>query len=254
MSHLRVEDHGPVRHLVIDRPDKRNALTHRFYRELTEALDAAATVSDVRCLVLRGEGRVFSAGHDVHELAELSADPDRLRPVRPVWLRALNRLEDVATPTVACVRGPCIGAGAELALACDMRVMATDAAVSFAETRLGLVPDLGGSSRLPALVGLGRAKEMILTARRVDAEEAGRIGLANRVATPAGLDAALQDLIEPLLANPTSAIGAAKRVLDAGAKPTLAATQELEGVAQDMLIRTHEFRDRLAAATESEGA
>jgi enoyl-CoA hydratase/carnithine racemase len=193
MSELRVEDRGPVRHLVIARPDKRNALTHRFYQVLTEALDAAAIASDVRCLILRGEGRAFSAGHDVHELAELNADPDRLQSVRPVWLRAVNRLEDVAKPTIACVHGPCIGAGAELALACDMRVMATDATVSLAETRLGLVPDLGGSSRLPALVGLGRAR------------------------------------------------------------PTLAAAEVLEGAAQDMLIRTHEFHDRLGRATRDGG-
>jgi enoyl-CoA hydratase/carnithine racemase len=135
-------------------------------------------------------------------------------------------------------------------LACDLRVMATDAHIALFETRLGLVPDLGGSSRLPAIIGLGRAKEIVMTARPVGADEALRIGLVNRIAPPDHLDATTTDLIDALLANEHNAVGMAKRLLDAAAKPALAITLEMEVAAQDTLVRTADFEQRLRAATQ----
>ncbi len=248
MNDIRVADVGAVRHVIISRIAKRNALCSSVYRELGEAFTDAAGNPDVRCVVVRGEGRHFSAGNDVHELAGLAHDPNAVRRGRPIMLSAVNALEQMAKPTIAQIHGACIGGAAELALACDLRVMADDAQIALLETRLGLIPDLGGSSRLSAIVGLGRAKELVLTARAVGAEEALRIGLVNRVAPLVGLQAATGQLVDALLANGRHAVGLAKRVLDAAAKPALAITLEMEVSAQAELVCTDDFARRLRAA------
>ncbi|WP_319447179.1 enoyl-CoA hydratase/isomerase family protein [Mycobacterium sp. RTGN8] len=244
-TNVRTEDIGPVRHVIISRAEKRNALSSKVYGELGEAFVAAARAGDVRCVVVRGDGPTFSSGNDVGELAALAADPSAVRQGRPIMLSAVNALEEMAKPTIAQLHGACIGGAAELALACDLRVMATDAHIALFETKLGLIPDLGGSSRLAAVVGLGRAKEIVMTARRVGADEALRIGLVNRVASPGRLDAATADLVDELMANGDSAVGLAKRILDAAAKPALAVTLEMEVTAQDTLVRTQDFARRL---------
>ena len=138
----------------------------------------------------------------------------------------------------------------ELALACDLRVMAADAVMGVPETRIGLIPDVGGSSRLPQLVGLGRAKELVLTGRVVGAEEAERIGLVNRVAAPEALGEAVDRLVDELLACAPVAVGLAKRVLDASARPALAATLELEVLAQERCARTADFAEGARAMAE----
>ena len=127
----------------------------------------------------------------------------------------------MAKPVVCQIHGACIGGAMELALACDLRVIAADALVGLPETRIGLIPDVGGSSRLPQVVGLGRAKELIMTGKLIGGEEAERIGLANRVAPADELDAATQALVDELLACAPVAVGLAKRVMDASARPAL---------------------------------
>jgi enoyl-CoA hydratase/carnithine racemase len=138
----------------------------------------------------------------------------------------------------------------ELALACDLRVMASDGLIGMPETRVGLIPDVGGSSRLPAVVGLGRAKELVMTGRMIDGTEAERIGLVNRVAAAADLDAATDTLVAELLACAPVAVGLAKRVLDAAAKPALAATLEQEVTAQALCARTEDFTEGTRAFAE----
>jgi enoyl-CoA hydratase/carnithine racemase len=138
----------------------------------------------------------------------------------------------------------------ELALACDLRTMAADAIMGLPETRVGLVPDVGGCSRLPSVVGLGRAKELVLASKLVDGTEAERIGLVNRVAPADELDAATDALVGELLACAPVAVAQAKRVLDAAAKPALAATLAHEGVAQALCARTDDFREATRAFVE----
>lgn len=251
MHNIRIEDVGAVRHVIISRAAKRNALSSSAYGELGEAFAGAAATPEVRCVVVRGDGPIFSAGNDVQELAGLAADPTAVRCGRPVMLSAVNALEEMAKPTIAQIHGACIGGAAELALACDLRVMAADAQIALLETRRGLIPDLGGSSRLPAIVGLGRAKEIVMTARPVGADEALHIGLVNRVAPPDRLDAVTADLVDALLANGRNAVGLAKRLLDAAAKPALTLTLEMEVTAQEALVRTDDFEQRLQAATNA---
>jgi enoyl-CoA hydratase/carnithine racemase len=250
MSIVLSEDRGPVRHLILNRPEKRNALSRELIGTLRDAFAAAAADRDVTCVVVRGAGPMFSAGIDVAELGVLAADPGDLHALRSGILDAWNVLEQMPKPTIAQVHGGCLGAAMELALACDLRTMAADAVMGLPETRIGLVPDVGGCSRLPSVVGLGRAKELIMTSKLVDGTEAERIGLVNRVAAPDALDDATDALVAELLACAPVAVAHAKRVLDAVAKPALAATLELEGTAQAVCARTDDFAEATRAFAE----
>ena len=247
MAIVTTEDRGAVRHVVLNRPEKRNAMNEELIVALREALAAAATDIDVRVVVIRGEGAMFSAGMDHGSLGVLAAEPQRLRELRAGILAAWNLCEEMTKPTIAQIHGACLGGAMEFALACDLRVMAADAVIGLVETRVGLVPDTGGSSRLPAVVGLGRAKEMIMASKVVDGTEAERIGLVNRVAPAETLDAATEQLAGELLACAPVAVGLAKRILDSAAKPALAATLELEVTAQDVCARTEDYREAITA-------
>jgi len=250
MSIVLAEDRGAVRHVILNRPEKRNALNDEVILALRERLDAAAADRDVHCVVVRGAGPMFSSGMDFAALGALAADPGRLREFRRPILETWNLLEEMAKPTICQIHGACIGGAMELALACDLRVMAADALIGIPETRIGLIPDVGGSSRLPAVVGLGRAKELVMTGRMIDGTEAERIGLVNRVAPADGLDAATEALAEELLACAPVAVGHAKRVLDAAAKPALAATLEHEVTVQALCAATADFAEGTRAFAE----
>jgi len=250
MSLVLVEDRDAVRHVVLNRPEKRNALSAGLTDELGEALRGAAADESVRIIVLRGEGVMFSSGMDTADLGAVAADPTRLREWRAAILAIWNLCEDVAKPTIAQIHGACLGAAAELALACDMRVMASEAVIGLIETRVGVIPDLGGCSRLPALVGLGRAKELIMASKVIDGTEAERIGLANRVVPANALDAATAQLTSELLACAPLAVGLAKGVLNAAARPALPGTLEQEVAAQELCATSADFREGTQALAE----
>jgi enoyl-CoA hydratase/carnithine racemase len=252
-EYVSVEDTERVRHIVLDRPEKRNAINHDMVLELRDAAREAFEAPDIHCVIVRGEGRAFSAGIDVFQLGSLGGAA-LLRPFRRDCIELVNLLEEMPKPVIAQIHGACLGLGAEIALACDMRVMADDALFGLPETKLGLIPDVGGSSRLPAVVGLGVAKELIMTGRTIDAAECHRIGAANRVAPAAGLEAATQSLVDELLAAAPLAAGLAKRVLDGVAKPTLATSLELEVSIQQTLVATEDFREAGVAFMEKRPA
>jgi enoyl-CoA hydratase/carnithine racemase len=250
MTIVLTEDHGTVRHVVLNRPEKRNAFNGELVQATGEALRAAANDPSVRCVVVRGAGPMFSSGMDLSALAALAEAPDSLRPFRRACLDAWNLAEEMEKPVVCAIQGACIGGAMELALACDLRVIATDAVIGMPETRIGLIPDVGGSSRLPAVVGLGRAKELVMTGKLIGGEEAERIGLANRVAPAEDLAAATETLTAELLACAPVAVGLAKRVLDASARPALAATLELEVAIQERCAATADFAEGVRAFSE----
>lgn len=250
MPLVAVEDRGPVRHVVLNRPEKRNALNGEVIQGLGDAFRGAAGDDSVRCLVLRGEGAMFSSGMDLADLRELSENPQTVRPYRREILAIWNLLEEMPKPTIAQIHGACLGGALELALACDMRTMADDAVTGLLEVRIGLLPDVGGSSRLPAVVGVGRAKELIMTGGVIDGREAHRIGLANRIAPAAELDALTQKLCDELVACAPLAVGLAKRIVDASARPALAATLEHEITAQERLAASEDFAEGARAFQE----
>ena len=218
-EYVSVEEREHVRHIVLDRPEKRNAINHDMVLELRDAARDAFEAPDVHCVIVRGEGRGFSAGIDVYQLGSLGG-ASLLRPFRRDCIELVNLLEEMPKPVIAQIHGACLGLGAEIALACDMRVMADDTLFGLPETKLGLIPDVGGSSRLPAVVGLGIAKAPL-----------------------ADLEAATQALVDELLAAAPLAAGLAKRVLDGVAKPTLATSLELEVSIQQTLVATDDFRE-----------
>jgi enoyl-CoA hydratase/carnithine racemase len=250
MTLVLTEDRGPVRHVVLNRPEKRNAFNGDLVLATGEALREAAADPAVRCVVVRGEGPMFSSGMDLGSLAALAEAPENLRAFRRACVEAWNVAEEMTKPTICQIHGACIGGAMELALACDLRVVAADAVVGMPETRIGLIPDVGGSSRLPAVVGLGRAKELIMTGRLIDGAEAERIGLANRIAPADELDAACDTLVDELLACAPVAVGLAKRVMDLSARPALAATLELEVTMQERCAATADFAEGAAAFRE----
>ncbi|HEV2785860.1 MAG TPA: enoyl-CoA hydratase/isomerase family protein [Solirubrobacteraceae bacterium] len=250
MSLVLAEDRGAVRHVVLNRPEKRNALSIAVVQELGEALAGAAADPAVRMVVLRGAGAMFSSGMDSADLAALAADPMRLREWRAEILAIWNVCEDMAKPTIAQIHGACLGGAAELALACDLRVMAAEAMFGIVETRVGLIPDVGGCSRLPALVGLGRAKELIMAAKVIDGTEAERIGLVNRIAAADALDAATEQLAGELLACAPLAVGLAKGVMNSAARPNLAGTLDQEITAQELCATSEDFREGVQALAE----
>jgi enoyl-CoA hydratase/carnithine racemase len=187
---------------------------------------------------------------DLAALAGVAAAPDELRTFRRAVLEAWNLAEEMTKPTICQIHGACIGGAMELALACDLRTIAADALIGMPETRIGLIPDVGGSSRLPQVVGLGRAKELVMTGKLIGGEEAERIGLANRVAPAAELDAVTDALVADLLACAPVAVGLAKRVMDASARPALAATLELEVAMQERCARSADFAEGAKAFQE----
>lgn len=250
MPTVMTEDRGAVRHVVLNRPQKRNALNGELTQALGVALKAAANEPDVHCVVIRGEGPMFSSGMDFDGLVALSEAPENLRAFRREILETWNLCEEMAKPTICQIHGGCVGGALELALACDLRVAAADALLGLVETRVGLIPDVGGCSRLPAVVGLGRAKELIMTSRLIDGTEAERIGLVNRVAPADQVEATTDALVGELLACAPVAVGHAKRVMDCAARPALAATLEQEVTAQELCARTADYAEGARALSE----
>jgi enoyl-CoA hydratase/carnithine racemase len=250
MSLVQTEDRGGVRHVVLSRAEKRNALNGELIEELGGALDEAAADDDVRVVILRGHGPMFSSGMDLHDLRELSENPGALRRYRRPILATWNMLEEMPKATICQIHGACLGGAFELALACDFRTMAEDAVAGVMEVRVGIVPDVGGCSRLPAVFGLGHAKELIMTGKVIDGREAHRIGFANRIAPPEELAATTDAFAGELLACAPRAVGMAKRIMDGAAKPALSVTLEQEAAAQETLAASEDFAEGTRAFLE----
>src|SRR3954449_10528857 len=243
MALVERSDHGAVRHVVLNRPEKRNALNEEAIRALGAEVEAAAVDDSVRVVVVRGEGPLFSSGMDLNDLRALSENPERTREGRRPILQIWNLLEEMPKPTICQIHGAALGGAFELALACDFRTMAEDAVAGIMEVRVGLLPDVGGCSRLPAVVGLGNAKELIMTGKVIDGREAHRIGFANRIAPGDGLDAATDGLANELLACAPRAVGLAKRLLDKAAKPLFEDSLLREVDAQEELAGSEDFAE-----------
>src|SRR6476660_3906500 len=219
MGLVEIEDRGAVRHIVLNRPEKRNAFNGELIEAAGPAVENAAADDSVRVVVVRGNGPMFSSGMDLGSLKDVSQQPESLREFRTPILEWWNLLEEMPKPTIAQIHGACIGGAMELALAADLRVMAEDAVAAILEVKIGLIPDVGGCSRLPAVVGVGRAKELIMTGRFINGTEAHAIGFANRICPADQLEATTQALCDELLSAAPLAVALAKSVIDHAAKP-----------------------------------
>jgi enoyl-CoA hydratase/carnithine racemase len=199
--------------ITLARPEKLNAMDRQAFAELEQAATRAAADPEVRAVLVTGQGRAFSTGLDVAEFGG-ERDLDRAEELVAELQRAISALERTPKPVVAAVNGLAIGGGLQLAIACDLRLASEGAQFAAMEMRWAIVPDLGGTERLPRLIGLGRAKEMILTGRPVMAAEAERIGLVSRVVPAERLAQEAAELAGGLAAGPTLALGLAKQALN----------------------------------------
>ncbi|MEB3196302.1 MAG: enoyl-CoA hydratase/isomerase family protein [Candidatus Sericytochromatia bacterium] len=239
---------GAIAHLTLARPDKLNAMTHAMGDELSAAVQRIAQTPGVRCVLLSAEGRAFSAGGD---LAFLEANLSRSESENQADMRAFYdkflSIRDLPVPTVALMQGRATGAGLCLALACDMRLAATDAALSFNFVRLGLTPGMGGTWLLPQLVGLPTALDLALTGRTIEAGEALQLGLVQRVVPSDALASAGQALAREIASGAPQAIRQTKALLRRAAGTSLAEALDAEAAAQAIAFQGSELREGLAA-------
>jgi enoyl-CoA hydratase len=238
---------GPVATITLHRPDKLNALTLEMLDDLETVVVAAERNETVRAVLLTGAGRAFSVGADVNAWGGL--DPlDMWRTWIRRGQRIFDRLARLRQPVVAVLNGYTFGGGLELALAADLRLAAGDVEFALPEVSLGTVPGWAGTRRLPELIGSSRAKQMILTGSRIDAETAERWGLVNGVFPRESLMVEARSLAERVAKHAPVAVQLAKQLIDAGTPCT--GTVSLEAVAGALAATTDDGREGLAAFRE----
>ena len=265
---VHYEQVGHIGWLRLNRADKLNAMTPQMWQELRElgqtlSTEAHARENQLRVLVVIGEGRAFSTGidtsafggtafggHEREPVPEVVADDDPMVSIIQGFQEAFTWLEEAPYPTIAAVRGYALGAGLQMALACDIRVVARGSRLGLLEHRYGLIPDLGGTQRLPRLVGTGKAKELIFTAQQIEAEEAYRIGLAEQLVDDAELEASVTSLAEQLASQPPLAVRAAKRAIDASPYLSVRDGLLLEAKSQAVCVRSQDAKEAVRAFME----
>lgn len=232
--------------IVLNRPEKRNAISREMFGQFDTAVQQAARTPGIRTVLIRGAGKAFSAGIDVSSLLGLAQTygphwQTRMRSITDDFQAVLTRLERLELPTIAVLHGYCLGMALELALACDLRIAAEGTILGLPETRLGIIPDVGGTTRLSRLVGPARAKELIFTGRQMDTAVAEQWGLVNYVLPADELLAKADALAAEINLAAPLAVGMAKRVID-GLYDTDRGLM-LEGWAQSQLMQTADFME-----------
>jgi enoyl-CoA hydratase/carnithine racemase len=240
---------GELAWLTLERPEVMNCLSFPTLKRLRTLLAELREDLSLRCLLVTGAGdKAFCAGADLKERKTMPLErvPHFVRNIRAL----MDDVEAMPQPTVAVINGFCFGGGTELALACDLRVAAAHAELGLTETALAILPGAGGTQRLPRLIGKSRAKDLILTARKLGAAEAERIGLVNRVARPGELVAAALELAAAIAANGPVAVRAAKDAIDGGVELPLAQGLEHEARCYERVLGTQDRLEALAAFAE----
>lgn len=254
---IRYERQGDIGTLTLARPAKRNAQNPLMWRELARLGTELLPDDTLRCLVVTGEGPTFSAGIDLVEgmggmMAGLAGQPDDEQALAAGISAAgtFSWIPKLGCASVAAVRGHAYGAGLQLALACDFRVFAEGTKVGLLETRYGILPDMGATVRLPRIVGESRARELILLGEIIDAAEALRSGLANRVVADDDLDAAAAGLAGRLAAQPPLAVRGARRAIDAAWYRDADESFRVALEEQMRCVRSDDFKEALQALAE----
>lgn len=250
-SLVQVERTEGVATLWLNRADKRNAWNQPLLLALAEALDQVRDDASVQVVVLRGRGPVFSSGIDHSLLSDLYNRSQEVpfRHLHRDLHAVLNRMTQMEKPVIAVLHGMAVGMALEVALAADLRVARADTLFGLPEVAFGILPDVGGTTRLTRLVGTARAKEVILTGGIFKADQALSWGVVNRVGEDdAGVEAALQHLVSAMTAHPAAAVGLAKALIDRVAEVDDATALQLEGVYQSLLLTRPELMERFMPA------
>ncbi len=237
---------GTIFEIILNRPEKRNAINIQMMEQFDEAVALANRTANVRTVLIRGEGSLFSAGIDVSNLLILAQKygthwQSRSRRITEDFQAIFTRLERLEIPTIALMHGYALGLAMELALACDFRITAVNTQLALPETRLGIIPDVGGTTRLTRLIGPSRAKELIYTGRYISAAQAEAWGIVNYTVPRDQLLAKGDELAAEIAQAAPLAVGAAKRVIDGLAD--IDRGLALEAWGQNQLFNTEDFME-----------
>ncbi len=243
---LLAKDEG-IFTITVNRPEVRNAMNAKAWRELRVAVARAGDDSEIRVVIVTGSGdKAFVGGSDIRSLTQRTMVETLSGEVQ----NTLSELENLPKPVIAAVNGYALGGGCELAMACDIRVASENARFGQPEVGIGIIPGAGGSQRLPRLIGMARAKELVFTGDLIDAREAERIGLVNRVVPQAELLPAARGIARKIMAKSPLAVQVAKTVMNAGSWVDLNTALMLERLGQTVLFGSEDRGEGLSAFLE----
>ena len=249
---ILVERDGNLGWVRINRPERLNALVGDMRDRIDTALAELDDNDAVRCVAITGSGRAFSTGGDVAYMAELAeaGDVDAFRELVEAGVRVIKRIDQMKKPVIAAVNGAAAGAGASLALACDLRIASRNASIGLTFTRIGLHPDWGGAYFLPRLIGSAVAAELVFTGGMINARRAERLGLVNKVVAAEELAGAVQGLAGQIAGGPPEVIAAAKKTLRRSLAADLDEILEMEKRAQLEAFQSPDFSEGVQAFLE----
>ncbi|MFQ6067953.1 MAG: enoyl-CoA hydratase/isomerase family protein [Candidatus Bathyarchaeia archaeon] len=243
---IKLEREESILWVVINRPHRLNAFNDVLMDELSDALDTAERDPSVKCLIITGEGdRSFSAGADLTMFSK--ATPVKAEEFSRIGQKVFGKIEEIPKPVIAAINGFALGGGLELALTCDFRVAAEHAELGSPEITLGLIPGWGGTQRLVRIIGLARAKELIMLGKRLKAEEALKIGLVNKIVNYDKLKDEVRELAKKLSEGPPVALKYAKYALNFGTQVSLEAGLRLESGLMGLTFSTEDLKEGVEA-------
>jgi enoyl-CoA hydratase len=246
MEHVLLEKKDGIAIITVNRPKQLNALNTAVINDLAEAVSLVENDDEVRVVIVTGAGeKSFVAGADIAEMSTLT--PEEARAFSTNGSVAFRRLEKMPKPVIGAINGYALGGGCELAMACDMRVASENAVFAQPETGLGIIPGFGGTQRLARLVGSGRAKEMIFSCNRIDAQEAWRIGLVNRVVPSAELMDTCFAIAGKMMRSSSEALRTSKEAIDTGLSGSLDDGLAFESDIFGVCFATQEQKDAMQA-------
>jgi enoyl-CoA hydratase len=251
---IKLAKQESVATITVDRPKVLNAIRFQTMMEIDHALSDIEGDKNIRVVVLTGSGeKAFVSGGDISIMAQGSGYVETLTEV-PIGQQVCNRIELFPKPVIARINGIALGGGTELALSCDIRIAAAHAIFGLPEIKLGIIPGYGGTQRLPRLVGMGIAKELVLTGDHIGADEAFRIGLINRVVTKEGLDQEVAKMSGKLAAKSPVALNMAKEALNQGVQADLRTGLAIEAKCFSICFGTEDRMEGMNAFLEKRKA
>lgn len=246
---VTVEVQDSVAVVVFTRAEAANALSVQMLQEINEALEAIHYDHSIRAVIVTGEGeKAFCAGADLKERKGMNEEETR-KTIALIG-KTVNHFELLAQPVIAAINGVAFGGGLELALACDIRMASSTAKIGLTETALGIIPGAGGTQRLPRLIGMGKAKELIYTARRLSAEEAYQYGIIEHIVEPQDLLEQAKELAREIAKNAPLSLIQAKTAINQGMQTDISTGLQIESLAYSRLLHTEDRLEGLKAFQE----
>ncbi|MFW9930026.1 MAG: enoyl-CoA hydratase/isomerase family protein [Candidatus Thorarchaeota archaeon] len=254
-DYFKIEKHQYITKVIINRPEKRNAMNRKFFTELNAIFNNLSADKDTRVILITGTSyngsSFFSSGIDINELAEKSTSSiSEMKTFGKELQESISSIEKIEKPVIALINGYCYGSGFELALACDFRITTKIAQIGLLETNIGLIPDLGGTTRLVKIVGTNVAKKVILLADKYTSDEAYKLGLVDWIVEEEELENKGLEVAHKLLNNAPLAIGVAKRIIDQIYSQTQETGLLIEQLAQLELLKSEDAKEAFIAKLE----